>query len=268
MIYLKSEQEIKKIKEAAQLVSKTLAEVAKVLEPGVSTAKLDSVAEDYILKHNAKPAFKGYGGKKNPFPGSLCISVNEQVVHGFPGTYTVKEGDLISIDCGVNKDGYFGDSAYTFPIGEISEEQQDLLTTTMESLYKGIEQAVHGNKIGDIGNAIQTYCESRGYGVVRDLVGHGFGKALHEDPSVPNFGKRNSGPRLRTGMTLAVEPMITMGTWRVKTLGDGWTIVTADGLPSAHYEHDIVVREGKAEILSTFAYIEEITNNHIDSTIL
>jgi methionyl aminopeptidase len=264
MIYLKSENEINLMRESAQLVSRTLAEVARHVNPGTKTIKLDQTAEEYIKKNNARPAFKGYGGSKNPFPGTLCISVNEQVVHGFPGEYVLQENDIVSIDCGVEKNGYFGDSAYTFVVGECDEDTMQLLKTTMESLYLGINNAVHGNKIGDISSAVQQHCENKGYGVVRDLVGHGLGRALHEDPSVPNFGKPGTGKRLRTGMTLAIEPMINMGTWKVKTLKDGWTIVSADGSKSAHYEHDIVVREGNAEILSTFEYIEEITKIRID----
>ncbi|MCC5941554.1 MAG: type I methionyl aminopeptidase [Balneolaceae bacterium] len=266
MIYLKSESEIDKMRIAARLVSQTLAVVAKEIEPGVQTGKLDRIAEEFIVKNNAKPAFKGYGPKNNPFPATLCISVNEEVVHGIPGTRELVEGDIVSIDCGVEKDGYFGDHAYTFMVGECDEKDKELLQVTLDSLYKGIEQAVHGKKTGDIGNAIQQFCENRGFGVVRDLVGHGIGKDMHEDPSVPNYGKAGRGERLRTGMTLAIEPMITRGTWKVKTLADKWTIVTADGSNSAHFEHDVVVREGKAEILSTFDYIAEITKNEILET--
>jgi methionyl aminopeptidase len=264
MIHLKSEPEIQKMRESAQLVSRTLAEVAKHISPGVATGYLDRVAEEFILKNNARPAFKGYGHPGNPFPATLCISVNEEVVHGIPGNHALKEGDIVSIDCGIEKEGYYGDSAYTFVVGEVSDEIMNLLKITMQSLYKGIDKAVHGNTIGDMAHAIQSHCESNGYGVVRDLVGHGLGRNLHEEPSVPNFGKPGRGERLRNGMTLAVEPMINLGTARVKTLKDGWTIVTADNKPSAHYEHDIVVREGSAEILSTFAYIEKITNIPID----
>ena len=266
MIYLKSESEIDKMRIAARLVSQTLAVVAKEIEPGVQTGKLDRIAEEFIVKNNAKPAFKGYGPKNNPFPATLCISVNEEVVHGIPGTRELIEGDIVSIDCGVEKDGYYGDHAYTFMVGECDEKDKALLQVTLDSLYKGIEQAVHGKKTGDIGNAIQQYCEDKGYGVVRDLVGHGIGKDMHEDPSVPNYGKAGRGERLRTGLTLAIEPMITRGTWKVKTLADKWTIVTADGSKSAHFEHDVVVREGKAEILSTFDYIAEITKNEILET--
>lgn len=261
MIYLKSELEIEKMRESAQLVSRTLGEVGKFIEPGVTTGKLDRIAEEYIAANNARPAFKGYGPKNNPFPGTLCISVNEEVVHGIPGDRVLEEGDIVSVDCGVEKDGYFGDHAYTFAVGECDDKVLNLLRTTLESLYVGIEQAIHGNRIGDIGNSIQTHCENEGYGVVRDLVGHGLGKSLHEDPSVPNYGRKNRGERLRSGMTLAIEPMINMGSWKVETLNDGWTVVTADGSISAHFEHDVVVREGKAEILSTFDYIAELSKN-------
>jgi len=243
MIYLKSESEIEKLRESAQLVSRTLAEVSAFVEPGVETGKLDRIAEDFIKKNGGRPAFKGYGPKGNEFPGTLCISINEEVVHGIPGKRKLQEGDIVSIDCGVEKNGYFGDHAYTFAV------------------YKGIEQAVHGNKIGDIAYAVQQHCESSGFGVVRDLVGHGIGKSLHEDPSVPNFGKPGKGERLRAGMTLAIEPMITAGSWKVKTLKDGWTVVTADGSLSAHFEHDVVVLEGKADILSTFDYIADLSKN-------
>jgi methionyl aminopeptidase len=266
MIFLKSETEIEKMRVAARLVSRTLAEVAKEIRPGVQTGTLDRIAEEFIKKNNARPAFKGYGGKSNPFPATLCISVNEEVVHGIPGERVLQEGDIVSVDCGVEKDGYFGDHAYTFEVGECSKEDRHLLKTTLESLYKGIDQAVHGKKIGDIGSAVQSHCEDQGLGVVRDLVGHGIGKSMHEDPSVPNFGKPGRGERLRTGMTLAIEPMITRGSWKVKTLTDGWTIVTTDGSNAAHFEHDIVVREGEAEVLSTFDYIIEITKNEILET--
>lgn len=261
MIYLKSESEIDKMRESALIVSRTLAEVSKHIEPGVETGKLDRIAEEYITKENAKPAFKGYGPSNNAFPATLCISVNEEVVHGIPGNRVLQEGDVVSVDCGVEKDGYFGDHAYTFIVGEADDEVVKLLKVTLESLYKGIDQAIHGNKIGDIANAVQTHCEDHDYGVVRDLVGHGIGRSLHEDPSVPNFGRKGRGERLRSGMTLAIEPMITMGSWKVKTLNDGWTIVTADGSISAHFEHDIVVREGEAEILSTFDYIADLPKN-------
>ncbi|WP_445666780.1 type I methionyl aminopeptidase [Fodinibius sp. AD559] len=268
MIFLKSESEIEKMRESAQIVSRTLGEVAKHIEPGVTTGRLDRIAEEYIQKNDGRPAFKGYGPKGNEFPGTLCISINEEVVHGIPSDKReLKEGDIVSIDCGVEKNGYFGDHAYTFAVGECEDEKIRLLRATLESLYKGIEKAVHGNRIGDMSQAVQSHCESEGFGVVRDLVGHGLGKSLHEDPSVPNFGKSGRGERLRSGMTLAVEPMITLGSWQVETLDDGWTVVTADRKVSAHYEHDIVVREGKAEILSTFDYIREITKSRINANI-
>lgn len=252
------------MRESAQLVCRAHAKVAKHIKPGVSTAKLDSVAEEFIEKNDATASFKGYGPKNNPFPHTLCISVNEQVVHGFPGSYQLKPGDLVSIDCGIFKNGYHGDVAYTYVVEECSEENMDLLRTTMQSLYDGIDKAVHGNKIGDISHAVQSRCENKGYGVVRDLVGHGLGRSLHESPSVPNYGRKGRGERLRSGMTLAIEPMISFGDYQVDTLDDGWTVVTADGSPAAHYEHDVVVREGEAEILSTFEYIEEITQISID----
>jgi methionyl aminopeptidase len=247
MIYLKSDIEIQKMRESAQIVSRTLGLVAKHLEPGVTTASLDRIAEEYIASQGGRPAFKGYGSPKNPFPGTLCISINEEVVHGIPSeSRIIQEGDLVSIDCGVEKNGYFGDHAFTFGVGEISEENHHLLQTTLESLYLGIDQAIHGNKMGDVSHAIQSHCEDHGYGVVRSLVGHGLGKSLHEEPSVPNFGKPGSGERLRDGLTLAIEPMVNAGTWKVDTLQDGWTIVTADGSNSAHF---------------TFEYITELDKN-------
>ncbi|MEX0769094.1 MAG: type I methionyl aminopeptidase [Balneolaceae bacterium] len=263
MIYLKSEAEIDKMREAAQLVSRTLGEVAKYIEPGVTTGKLDRIAEEYIQKNNARAAFKGYGSPDNPFPATLCISTNEEVVHGIPGDRILREGDIVSIDCGVEKNGYFGDHAYTFMVGECDEETVRLLRVTLESLYKGIDHAVHGNNVGDISYAVQSHCEGAGFGVVRELVGHGLGKNLHEDPTVPNYGKKGRGERLRSGMTVAIEPMVTMGNRRVNTLSDGWTIVTTDRKYSAHFEHDVVIRDGKAEILSTFDYITQITKNEI-----
>lgn len=264
MVYLKSETDIQGIRESARLVSRTLAEVAKHVRVGATTGELDRVAEEYIRKHDAVPAFKGYGPARNPFPATLCVSVNETVVHGIPGAYALLYGDIVSVDCGVRLRGYYGDAAYTFVVGEVDDATMKLLTTTCESLYKGIAAAEHGNTVGDIGAAVQEHCESAGFGVVRDLTGHGFGKQLHEEPSVPNVGKPGKGDRLRAGMTLAIEPMITMGTWKVTFLKDGWTVVTADGSKAAHYEHDILIRDGSAEILSTFEYIEEITKTPID----
>ncbi len=267
VIYLKSDSEIEKMRTSARLVSRTLAKVAGFVRHGVTTSKINEVAEEYISKKGGRPAFKGYGPEKNPFPAALCISLNEEVVHGIPGNRALKAGEIVSIDCGIIKDGYVGDSAYTFVVEECDDQTMALLVTTIESLYKGIDKARHGIKTGDIGSAIQKHCESAGYGVIRELVGHGLGRSLHEDPAVPNYGKPGRGKRLRSGTTLAVEPMITMGDPKIKTLDDGWTIVTADGYLSAHYEHNIAVTDGEADILSTFAYIEEITGIEIDSLV-
>lgn len=258
MIHLKSQREIDRMRESAELVGRTLAEVAKRIEPGVTTAELDAVAEDYIRTHNAEPAFKGYQVGQLVFPNTLCVSLNDVVVHGIPGDYRLKEGDLVSIDCGVLLNGYYGDSAYTFAVGELSPENRELCAVTYASLHEGIEQTIAGRRVGDISNAVQTYCEQRGFGVVRDLVGHGIGKSLHEDPQIPNFGRRGTGRKLRNGLTICIEPMINRGTWEVESDPDGWTIRAADGLPSAHYEHMVVVRGGEPDILSTFDYIEEV----------
>lgn len=252
-IYYKTEEEIELLRKSSLLVGKTLAEVAKIVRPGVSTFDLDKVAEECIRDHGGVPGFLGYNG----FPNSLCTSVNEQVVHGIPTADPLQEGDIVSVDCGVKMNGFFGDSAYTFAVGEIAPEVQALLDNTKECLNKAIEVAVAGNRIGDIGYAVQSHAEGAGYGVVRELVGHGLGKDLHEAPEVPNYGRRGNGVRLREGLVLAIEPMITLGRRNIKQLSDGWTIVTADGLPSAHFEHDVVVRKGKAEVLSTFEWIEE-----------
>jgi methionyl aminopeptidase len=257
MIYLKTEEEINLIKVSAQLLGKAHAEVATWVKPGVTTGKLDAVAEEYIRDNGGIPSFKGF----NRFPASLCISVNEVVVHGIPGGYVLKEGDIVSIDCGVKLNGYHSDSAYTYPVGEVSKEVMNLLTATKKSLYKGIEQAVDGLRIGDIGHAVQSYVEDRGYTVVRELVGHGVGRDLHEAPEVPNYGKRGKGIRLREGMVLAIEPMINLGAKAVVQERDGWTIRTNDRKYSAHFEHTVVVRKGKAEILTTFDYIEKVTAN-------
>ena len=257
MIYLKTEDEIDLIKESAQVLGKTHAEVAVWVKPGVATKRLDSIAEEYIKDFGGIPSFKGF----NNFPASLCISVNEVVVHGFPSGYILKDGDIISIDCGVKLNGYHSDSAYTYPVGEVSKEVMDLLSATKRSLYKGIDQAVDGLRMGDIGYAIQSYVEDRGYSVVRELVGHGVGRELHESPEVPNYGKRGKGVKLREGMVLAIEPMINLGTKAVVQERDGWTIRTTDRKYSAHFEHTVVVRKGKAEILTTFDYIEKVTAN-------
>ncbi|MFN8348413.1 MAG: type I methionyl aminopeptidase [Spirosomataceae bacterium] len=257
MIFLKSEEEISLIKESAQVLGKTHAEVAKWIKPGVTTKQLDKVADEFIRDNKGTPSFKGYNG----FPAALCISVNEVVVHGFPNQYQLKEGDVISIDCGVKLNGFHSDSAYTYPIGNISPEIGNLLKRTKQSLYLGIDQATEGKKVGDIGYAIQTYVERFGYGVVRELVGHGVGRNLHESPEVPNYGKRGQGPTLREGMVIAIEPMITLGKRAVVQEKDGWTIRTNDRKPAAHFEHTVLVRKGKAEILTTFKYIEEVTEN-------
>lgn len=257
-IFLKTEDEIELMRKANRLVGATLAELAKHIKPGVTTLQLDKVAEEFIRDNGAVPTFKNFpnpfGG---PFPASICTSVNDVVVHGIPDDKTVlKDGDIISIDCGTLLAGYNGDSAYTFCVGEVSQDVRDLLTVTCQSLTKGIEMAVAGNHVGDIGYAVQSFCESHGYGVVRELTGHGIGKQMHEDPSVPNYGSRGNGVMLKEGMCIAIEPMITMGDRKIWLMPDRWGICTRDGMPAAHFEHTIVVRRGKAEILSTFEEIE------------
>lgn len=254
MIHYKTNEEIELIRLSSLLVGRTLAAVAQEIKPGVTTAAIDKVAETFILDHGGKPAFKGYRG----FPGTLCVSPNAVVVHGIPGNYELRDGDVISVDCGVVMNGYYGDSAFTFPVGEVKPETMQLLRVTKASLYKGIEKAVSGGRLGDISEAVQSYAESHGYSVVRELVGHGVGKHLHEEPEVPNYGKRGSGPKLAEGLVIAIEPMINMGKRNVRQERDGWTITTADGMPSAHYEHTVAVRAGKADILSSFAEIEEV----------
>ena len=256
MVIYKTEHEIALIKESSLLVGKTLAEVARHIEPGVTTLQLDKVAYEFIHDHGATPGFLDYTG----FPNTLCTSVNEQVVHGIPTDQPLNEGDIVSIDCGVIKNEFWGDSAYTFAVGEVSEEVRQLMDATKHSLNLAIEAAVEGNRMGDIGHAVQSYTEGLGYGVVRELVGHGLGRNLHESPEVPNYGRRGNGMKLKEGLVLAIEPMINLGTKNVKTSSDGWTIVTTDGKPSAHYEHDVVVRKGKAEVLSSFEPIEEVLN--------
>lgn len=253
-IYYKTDEEIELIKESSHLVCQAHAEVAVLIKPGVQTKVLDKVAEEFILDNGGIPGFKGL----YDFPATLCISINEEVVHGFPSEREIKEGDVISVDCGVLKNDFYGDSAFTYAVGEVSEEVLKLLQVTDESLYKGIEQAVAGNRLGDIGHAIQYHTEKlNGYGVVRDLVGHGIGRRLHEEPQVANYGKRGRGLKLKEGLVIAIEPMINMGTQRVVKSNDGWTIVTADKKPSAHFEHTVAVRKGKAEILSNHEYIRE-----------
>lgn len=253
----KTKEEIELLRESNLLVGKTLGEVAKIIRPGISTLELDAVAEEFIRSNGAVPGFLGYGD----FPNTLCISVNDEVVHGIPSAKRIlQEGDIVSVDCGVLKNGYYGDSAYTFEVGEVSPEVHNLLVATKEALYKGIEQAVVGRRIGDIGSAVQNYCESRGYSVVRELVGHGVGKELHEDPQVPNYGSRGQGSKLKEGMVIAIEPMINLGERFVVMNRDGWTIRTRDGKPSAHFEHTVAVAKGRAEILSSFQYVEEVLN--------
>ena len=260
MIHLKNLQEVEKLRRSADLVSRTLAEVAGHIRPGVLTSALDRVAEDFVLGHNAKPAFKGYRVGNAVFPNTLCISINDEVVHGIPGDFALQNGDLVSVDCGVLLDGYYGDSAYTFAVGDIAPEDAQLCRVTYEALMRGIAKARVGFRIGDISHAIQSHCESHGYGVVRDLVGHGIGKSLHEAPQVPNFGRQGSGRKLKDGTSMCIEPMINAGTFEVYTEKDEWTIKTADESRSAHYELTVVVRKGEAEVLSTFSHIEEIVD--------
>ena len=248
---LKEIDEIKKIRDSAQLVSKTLGLMAKEIKPGITSLYLDKIAEEFILDNNAIPGFKGY----NNFPNTLCISVNNQVVHGIPCDKPLLEGDIVSIDCGVINEGYFGDHAYTFKVGEVTKEINELLDVTKQSLYKGIEVMLENNRIGDIGNAIQSYISLHGYGIVRELVGHGLGKNLHEEPEVPNYGRKGTGKSIKNGLVLAIEPMINLGTEKISLDNDGWTIVTLDNSPSAHFEHNIALINGKPEVLSTFDFI-------------
>jgi methionyl aminopeptidase len=253
MIFFKTEEEIELLRLSNQLVSKTHAEIVSMILPGVKTKSIDKRAEEFIRDHGGQPGFLGYHG----FPATLCISVNEAVVHGIPNDYELREGDIISVDCGVYMNGFHGDSAYTFGVGEISELAKKLLRVTKESLYKGIEAAIAGNRVGDIGYAVQTHAEAAGFSVVRDLVGHGVGRQLHEKPEVPNFGSRGRGSKLQAGMTIAIEPMINAGVKEVTQDKDGWTIITKDRMPSAHFEHSIAIQNGKALILSNFEIIEE-----------
>ena len=252
-IVLKTIEEIELMRESALIVSKTLGMLASEIKPGVSTLKLDGLAETFLRDHKAEPGFLGLYN----FPNTLCMSPNSQVVHGIPNKEPLKEGDIISIDCGALKNGFYGDHAYTFSVGEIDPSVEKLLKVTKASLYKGIDKFREGNRIGDMAYAIQHYCEKEGYGVVRELVGHGLGKIMHEGPEVPNYGKRGQGKKFQEGMVLAIEPMINGGTHRIKQLKDGWTILTADGKASAHFEHDVALIDGKPELLSTFQYIYE-----------
>ncbi len=251
MIIVKSREEIELMRESALLVSKVLGEVAKLVKPGVTTLAMDKIAEEFIRDNGAIPGFLGLYG----FPNTLCMSPNTQVVHGVPNNTPLVEGDIISVDCGVLKNGFYGDHAYTFEVGEIAPETKRLLQVTKESLYVGIREFKIGNRVEDVGNAIQKYCESRGYGVVRELVGHGLGQKMHEDPEMPNYGKRGRGKLFIEGMVVAIEPMINLGTRNIKQHKDGWTITTADNKPSAHFEHDVALINGKPELLSTFKYI-------------
>ena len=246
MIYLKTDEEIELMRESNLLVGMTLGEMAKWIAPGITTLKLDKIAEEFIRDHGAQPGFLGYGG----FPNTLCISVNEVIVHGIPNSYALREGDIVSIDCGAVKNGFNGDSAYTFCVGEVAPEIKQLLKTTKESLYLGIEHAVEGKRIGDIGHAVQTYCEARGYSVVRELCGHGVGKKLHEEPNVPNYGRPGTGPLLKNGMCIAIEPMINEGTAAIKQMPDGWTVKTKDGKLSAHFEHTVAITANGPLILT------------------
>lgn len=262
MIYIKTPEEIEIMRQAARLVSQTLAMLAAEIRDGIPTILLDQMAEDFIRSKNARPAFKGYGSGKNKFPYTLCISINEEVVHGMPSQRVLKEGDIVSVDCGVVYMDYHGDHAYTFGIGEIGKDKEKLLKVTKECLYLGIGQMTAGNRIGDISHAIQQHAQKNGYGVVRELVGHGLGRYLHEEPQVPNYGKRGSGPKLVEGMVLAIEPMINMGTKDVVQKNDGWTIITADRKPSAHFEHDVALVNGNPDILSDFSIIEKAIQNN------
>lgn len=264
MIVVKTKEEIQLMRESALIVSKTLGILAKEVKPGVTTLKLDKLAEEYIRDHGAIPGFLGL----YDFPNTLCMSPNEQVVHGIPNDKPLKEGDIISIDCGALKNGFYGDHAYTFAVGEIAPETQKLLDVTKASLYVGIKEFKLGNRVGDVGYAIQNFCESHGYGVVRELVGHGLGTTMHEDPEMPNYGRRGRGKKFLEGQVVAIEPMINLGTHKIRQHKDGWTITTLDQKPSAHFEHDVAIVDGKPELLSTFAYIYEalgITSDEEDA---
>jgi len=258
MIFYKTGEEIELIRNSSLLVGKTLAELAKIIEPGVTTLDLDKVAEEFIRDHGAIPGFLGYGG----FPNSLCTSVNEAVVHGIPNNQPLEDGDIVSVDCGVLMNEFYGDSAYTFEVGNVSKEVKRLLDVTKECLELAIEQTISGNRIGDIGYSVQQHAEKNGFGVVRELVGHGLGRGLHEKPEVPNYGKKGRGPKMKPGLVLAIEPMINLGKKEVSQLSDGWTIITKDKLPSAHFEHDVaILKDGKPEVLSSFEEIEKVLNN-------
>jgi len=253
MIKIKTHEEIELMRESALIVSKTLGIMAKEVKPGITTLYLDKLAEEFIRDQGAVPGFLGL----YDFPNTLCMSPNQQVVHGIPNDKTLKDGDIISIDCGVLKNGFYGDHAYTFEVGNVDPATKKLLQITKESLYEGIRAFMVGNRVGDIGFAIQNYCEKHGYGIVRELVGHGLGRAMHEDPEMPNYGRRGRGKKLVEGMVVAIEPMVNLGTHKINQLKDGWTILTQDGKPSAHFEHNVAIVNGKPELLSTFKYIYE-----------
>lgn len=256
MLKPKSAEEIELLRRSSLLVGKTLGEIAKHIQPGVKTKKLDEIAEEFIRDHGAVPGFKGYGG----FPGSLCISVNDTVVHGIPDDKELQDGDIVSIDCGTIIDGYYGDSAYTFAVGEISEEVSNLLKRTKESLYLGVEKAIAGNRVGDIGYTVQSYVEQYGYGIVRELVGHGIGKQMHEKPEIPNYGRKGTGAKLPEGLVICIEPMINLGTKNIMQENDGWTIKTTDGKPSAHYELEVAVGKEEVDVLTSYKQIDEVLN--------
>ncbi len=259
MIFLKTDDEIELLRRANLLVGSTLAEIAKIVKPGVTTRQLDTLAEQFIRDHGAIPTFKGFPNPYGPeFPASICASVNEVVVHGIPNDEPLRDGDIVSIDCGTILDGFCGDSCYTFCVGEVAPEVRELLRVTKESLYKGIEQAIVGHRIGDISYAVQNHCEAHGYGVVREFVGHGIGREMHEEPQVPNYGKRGSGKQIKNGLCIAIEPMITLGSHELQMLDDRWGVITADRKPAAHFEHTIAVHHGKADILSSFEEIEKV----------
>lgn len=253
MIRLKTREEIEILRENALMVSRTLAHVGRLVEPGITTRELDAVAEKYIRSLGAEPGFLGYEG----FPATLCLSVNEVVVHGFPSDYRLREGDILSVDCGTKYRGFYGDSAYTFPVGKVDEETRALLDTTKASLYEGIAKAVAGGRIGDIGNAVQSYCESRGFSVVREMVGHGLGRNMHESPEVPNYGRQGHGVKLREGMVICIEPMINAGKKEVYLDDNGWGVITTDHKKSAHFELTVAIRKGEPDVLSTFEFIEK-----------
>lgn len=257
MLYFNTDEEVELLRKSNLMVSKILAEIASVIAPGITTMSLDILAETYIRDNGGVPAFKGYNG----FPNTLCTSVNDEVVHGIPSDYVLKEGDIISVDCGVVLNGYYGDSAYTFAVGKIDEKIKRLLDFTKASLEEGVKEAISGKRVGDISFAVQTKAESGGYSVVRELVGHGLGKQLHEAPEVPNYGRRGSGPIMEKGLVICIEPMINMGLKGTKQMRDGWTIKTIDGKPSAHFEYAVAVDKGKADVLTTFKFIEEVLNN-------